>query len=379
MQFNKNLKNLKIYDAGKPIELVVREFGIDGKDVVKLASNENPNGTSPKVQKAVIDNIHKMYLYPDDSMYELKNELANRFEVDSDNVIVGVGSDQIIDFISRAILNESSKILTTSASFAMYDISANILGSKIVKTKSFRHEVDEILELYRKENPDIVYLCTPNNPTGDAMSRKNVLSVINAIDSNTFIVVDGAYMEYAKFKDERYAIEPKDLLQYPNVIYLGTLSKAYGLAGMRVGYGTGNIEFINQLYKIRPPFNISTLSMIAGIEALKDEEFVANSIKINFEEMKRYELFAQENGLEYIESCTNFITYIFDELNSTDITNLLLRKGIIVRDLMPSYQMNAIRVTIGTTIQNSKFFEEFTQILKSSQIKVLAKSIDDWI
>jgi len=362
MQFNKTLKDLKIYDAGKPIELVVREFGIDEKDVVKLASNENPNGTSPKVQKAVMDNIHKMYLYPDDSMYELKNGLADRFDIDSSSVIVGVGSDQIIDFISRAVLNENSKILTTNASFAMYDISAKILGSRIVKTESFRHEVDEILELYRKEHSDIVYLCTPNNPTGDAMSREDVLSVIEAIDSDTFIVVDGAYMEYAKFKDERYAIEPKDLLKYPNVIYLGTLSKAYGLAGMRVGYGIGNIEFINQLYKIRPPFNITTLSMIAGIEALKDESFVTNSIRNNFEEMKRYELFAQENSIEYIDSCTNFITYIFDELNSTDISNKLLRKGIIIRDLMPSYQMNAIRITIGTTIQNSRFFEEFSQI-----------------
>ena len=364
MQFNKTLKNLKIYDAGKPIELVVRKFGIAEKDVVKLASNENPNGTSPKVQKAVMDNIHKMYLYPDDSMYELKNGLADRFEVDSTNIIVGVGSDQIIDFISRAVLNENSKILTTNASFAMYDISANILGSKIVKTNSFRHKVDEILELYREENPDIVYLCTPNNPTGDAMSREDVIKTIESINSDTFIVVDGAYMEYAKFKDEKYAIEPKDLLKYPNVIYLGTLSKAYGLAGMRVGYGIGNIEFINQLYKIRPPFNITTLSMIAGIEALKDEEFVANSIKINFEEMKRYELFAQDNEIEYIDSCTNFITYIFSELNSIDIANRLLRKGIIVRDLMPSYQMNAIRVTMGKTVQNSRFFEEFTQILK---------------
>jgi histidinol-phosphate aminotransferase len=369
VKFNKTLKNLKIYDAGKPIELVVREFGIDEKAVVKLASNENPNGASPKVQKAIIENAHKIYLYPDDSMYELKGALADRFDIDSSNIIIGAGSDQIIDFISRAILNKNAKILTTASSFAMYDISANIAGAEIVKTKSFRHKADEILKLYKEERPNIIYLCTPNNPTGDAMSYKDVIEVIQSVDSNTFVVVDGAYMEYAKFKDKKYAIEPKELLKYPNVIYLGTLSKAYGLAGMRVGYGIADIEFISQLYKVRPPFNITTLSLVAGIESLKDEEFVANSIRENFKEMNRYELFAQKNNIEYIDSCTNFITYIFNKFNSTDIANRLLKRGIIVRDLMPSYEMNAIRVTIGTTIQNSRFFEEFTKLLENGEDK----------
>jgi histidinol-phosphate aminotransferase len=362
--FNKQLKNLKTYDAGKPIELVVREFGIDEKDVIKLASNENPYGVSPKVQQVVSDNIHKMYLYPDDSMYELKNRLADRFEVTSQNIIIGIGSDQIIDFISRAILNENAKILTTSASFAMYDICAKACEATIVKTPSYQHKVDEILEAYNREKPNIVYLCTPNNPTGDAITKEDAITIIESIDRDTPIVVDGAYMEYAKFKDTKYAIEPKELLPYPNVIYLGTFSKAYGLAGMRVGYGIGDINFINELYKVRPPFNISTLSMIAGVEALQDEAFVVNSIARNFEEMMRYETFAQENHIEYIDSCTNFITYQFDKLNSTEISDKLLRKGIIVRDLMPSYQMNAIRITMGKTEQNSRFFEAFSQLLK---------------
>ena len=363
MKFNEALKDIKIYEAGKPIELVVRDFGIDPEDVVKLASNENPKGCSPKVAKAIASNAHKAFLYPDDSMFELKIALSKKFDVVDENIIIGAGSDQVLEFVSRALLSEGDSVLMSKVTFAMYEIYAKQMGAKIVRTASYEHKVDEFIEAYNEHKPKIVYLCTPNNPTGDATSREDVLKIIEAIGEDTLVVVDGAYMEYAAAKDEKYRIEPNDIMGFSNVIYLGTFSKAYGLGGMRVGYGVGNQKLINELYKMRPPFNITTLSLVAAIEACKDEIFVEESIALHTEEIGRYETFAKENGFEYIDSYTNFITYLFDEnRNSTKISDALLKEGVIIRNL-ESYGMNAVRITIGTKEQNDRLFEVLSKVL----------------
>ena len=363
MKFNKVLEDIKVYEAGKPIELVVREFGIAPEDVVKLASNENPIGTSPTVKQAIIDNADKAHLYPDDSMFELKDALAAKYAVNEDNIIIGAGSDQVLEFISRAVLDEESSVLMSAVTFAMYEIYAKQMGAKIYRTASYEHKYDEFMEAYRMHKPKIIYLCTPNNPTGDATSRDEIFKIIDAVDKNTVVVVDGAYMEYAAAKDEKYAIAPKDVLGYSNVIYLGTFSKAYGLGGMRVGYGIANSEIIEVLYKMRPPFNISTLSLAAAIAACKDDKFVKESILLHQEQIKRYEVFAKEHGFSYIESYTNFITYLFDEsMDSTKIADALLKQGVIIRNLA-SYGMNALRITIGTQKQNDIFFKHFLEVI----------------
>ena len=363
MKFNEALKEIKTYEAGKPIELVVREFGIDPKDVVKLASNENPKGCSPKVAKVIANNAHKAYLYPDDSMFELKEALSKKFDVQDANIIIGAGSDQVLEFVSRALLTSEDSVLMSQVTFAMYEIYAKQMGAKIVRTPSYQHVVSEFIEAYNEHKPKIVYICTPNNPTGDATSKEDVLAIINAVSKDTLVVVDGAYMEYAAAKDEKYRIEPKDIMAFSNVIYLGTFSKAYGLGGMRVGYGIANAELIHELYKMRPPFNITTLSLAAAIEATKDEVFVEESIALHTQEIKRYEAFAKEHGFGYIESYTNFITYLFDEtIDSTEVSDKLLREGVIVRNLA-SYKMNAVRITIGTQKQNDRLFEVLERTL----------------
>ena len=362
MKANKALDSIKNYEAGKPIELVVREFGIAPEDVVKLASNENPKGTNPSVAKALTRHAHKAHLYPDDSMYELKEALAVKYDIEENEIIIGAGSDQVLEFISRAFLDEESSVLMSQVTFAMYEIYARQMGAKIVRTPSYEHKADEFIAAYREHQPKIVYICTPNNPTGDVISREDALRIIEEVDEDTLVVVDGAYMEYAAAKEERHAITPKDILGFPNVIYLGTFSKAYGLGGMRVGYGIANNHLIQILSKLRPPFNITTLSLLAAIEALKDERFVSDSIALHQEQIKRYESFAREQGIKYIDSYTNFITYLFDErLNSTEIANRLLEKGVIIRDLA-SYGMNAIRITVGTAEQNDSFFNRFLEV-----------------
>jgi len=363
MKYNTVLKDIKIYEAGKPIELVVREFGIASEDVVKLASNENPIGTSPAVSQAIIANANKAHLYPDDSMFELKEALALKYDVKENNIIIGAGSDQILEFISRAVLDENASVLMSAVTFAMYEIYAKQMGAKIIRTASFQHKFDEFIEAYKRHKPKIIYLCTPNNPTGDATSKEEVLKIIDAVDKETLVVVDGAYMEYAAAKDEKYAIAPKDILGYDNVIYLGTFSKAYGLGGMRVGYGIAKSPMIRELYKMRPPFNISTLSLAAAIAACKDDTFVEASITLHQAQIKRYEAFAKENEIEYIESYTNFITYIFDETkDATHIANTLLENGVIIRNLA-SYGLNAIRITVGTQEQNDIFFKYFSEAI----------------
>lgn len=364
LKFNKNLRNIKTYEAGKPIELVVREFGIEPKDIVKLASNENPLGCSPKVIEAVAAILPKMALYPDDSMIKLKNALSARYGVQNTNVIIGSGSDQVIEFLIHAKAHEGSKILMNSITFAMYEIYAKHVGAESIRTASQEHDLDEFYELYKQEKPEIIFICTPNNPTGDALDADKIYDFLKKIDSDTLVVIDGAYMEYAIYKDSKKEIVPKELIEeFKNVIYLGTFSKAYGLGGMRVGYGLADSKIIEELYKLRPPFNITTLSLEAASEALKDEDFVKKSVTLNFEQMKRYEEFAKEQKIDIINSYTNFVTLCLGAgQDSTKIANQLLERGMIVRNLS-SYDMNAIRVTVGTHEQNSRFFKLVTQFL----------------
>ncbi|MEO1937439.1 MAG: histidinol-phosphate transaminase [Sulfurimonas sp.] len=363
MKFNEKLKNIATYEAGKPIELVVREFGIEPKDIVKLASNENPYGCSIKVQHAVDEILPHMAIYPDDSMTKLKEALSRRFDVAGNELIIGSGSDQVIEFVMHAKA-EGGKILTNSVTFAMYEIYAKHVGAEVIKTKSLEHDLEEFYALYKSENPDVIFLCTPNNPTGDAIDAAAMMEFIAKIDPDTLVVVDGAYMEYAAFKNEAKKVTPKELIEkFDNVIYLGTFSKAYGLGGMRVGYGISRAAIIKELYKLRPPFNITTLSLEAASVALEDEAFVQESIALNFEEMKRYVEFAKEQKIDIIESYTNFVTLCFDETrDSTEISDKLLRRGMIVRNLR-GYGMNAIRVTVGTKDQNSRFFELISELL----------------
>ena len=365
MQFNQVLDNVTTYEAGKPIELVVREFGVNPKDVIKLASNENPYGTSPKVVEKIKQLVQNMFIYPDDSMYELKEALANKFDLTNKHVIIGSGSDQILEYCVHAKCEKDSKILMAKTTFAMYEIYGKQTGAKIIKTEDDQHNLEQFSKLYKEHGADVIFLCLPNNPLGECLDRDDVYAFLETVDKETLVVVDGAYQEYAAFKDEKKRINAKDLIaNFPNAIYLGTFSKAYALGGMRVGYGIAQPEIINTLYKLRAPFNITTLTLAAAIETLKDEEFVTECIAKNFEEMTRYEDYANSRGFEFIPSYTNFITIKFgDKFVSKVVAQKLLEKGVIVRDLT-GYGQNAIRITIGRNEQNTKVFEQLDEVLE---------------
>ncbi|NPA92644.1 MAG: histidinol-phosphate transaminase, partial [Chloroflexi bacterium] len=317
---------------------------------------------SPKAVAAIEAAAKKAHLYPDDSMYELKAGLSKRFGVEQGQIVIGAGSDQVLEFAARALLNPQTKVLMSRITFAMYAIYAAQQGAQVVRSSCYRHDLEEFARLVDEHDPAIVHICTPNNPTGDAIDRDYLYAFLERV-REPLVIVDGAYMEYAAYKDDKKRIDPKDLVErFENVLYLGTFSKAYGLGGMRVGYGIARPEVIAELSKLRPPFNITTPSLAAATAALADEEHVRQSVAKNFAQMDRYVNFARKMGFDFIESYTNFITYIFDESkNATKIADALLRRGVIVRDLA-SYGLNAIRVTIGTKKQNDIFFERFGEV-----------------
>ncbi|MCR6594670.1 histidinol-phosphate transaminase [Campylobacter insulaenigrae] len=362
MKFNPFLEAIKTYESGKDIDLIAKEYNL--KEVIKLASNENPYGTSLKAKEAIIKNAHLAHLYPDDTMIELKQALAKKINVLNENIIIGSGSDQIIEYAVYAKLDHMKAYLQCGVSFAMYEIYAKQVGAKIYKTQSLVHDLEQLCDLYQKHKNEIkiIFLCLPNNPLGECLDKKDVFEFIGKIDEDCLVVIDGAYNEFASFKDKNKFIDPQELiLNFQNVVYLGTFSKLYGLGGMRVGYGIASQKIINTFYKLRAPFNVTNLSLKAAFAALDDKEFVEKTLKNNFSQMKLYEEFARKNEISYIESYTNFITYFFDKKNSTDLSEKLLKKGIIVRNLQ-SYGLNAIRISIGTEYENSRFFEEFLQI-----------------
>lgn len=367
MKFNPALENVKSYEAGKPTELLYREYNLKPEDIIKLASNENPLGTSKKVMQAISNYANLASIYPDDSYYDLKEALAKKHSVNTDEIIIGNGSDQIIEFCVRSIDPKNANILTAKTTFAMYKIYASISGIKLRTTPSDIHIIDEFKKEYEKEKADIVFLCTPNNPLGDTLSLEDIHSFIEFCDKDSLIVIDGAYMEYVQYQEKSKYVNPKDFIdKYDNVVCLRTFSKAYSLGGMRVGYGIANKDIIKTLYKIRAPFNISQLSYYSAIEALKDEEHISISVKNNFDEMKRYEKEFNEMNLKYLSSLGNFITVFFENIKSSDIANSLLKQGIIIRDLS-AYNLNAIRITIGKEEQNIRVLNEIKLYIQNNK------------
>lgn len=368
MGFKKYLTNLVSYEAGKPIELIVRDYGIKAKDIIKLASNENPLGTSKKVQHIIKKTAKNAFRYPDDSMFELKSLLAKKYQVDSSNIIIGQGSDQVIDLVVRSVVEKDTKVLMSSLTFAMYGIYAMQNEAIILKTKSGIHIASEFIAKYKRHKPSLVFLCVPNNPLGDCLSCNEVYEILDTFSKDTIVVLDCAYGEFAAYKDKNKAINPKDLIaRYKNCIYLGTFSKLYGLGGLRVGYGIADKNIIQTISKLRAPFNITNISLQAAIKALEDHSFVNKTLKNNFKEMKVYEKFAKKYHIKYIESWTNFITFILpDRLNSSKLCEFLLKNGIIIRDLH-SYNINAVRITIGTKAQNKRVLKYIAYYLNHTK------------
>jgi len=354
----KNIAGLVPYQPGKPIKELERELGIS--HAIKLASNENPLGIPEKAKQAIIKTLDEMNRYPLGDAYYLREKLADILSVNKDELIFGTGSNEIIELLIRTFVKSDETVLSYAPSFSVYGIIAQAAGSRCewVKMKD-RFEVDfEGLKSAITDKTRIIFLANPNNPTGTYFSEEALVDFIDAIRKDIIVVLDEAYIEYVDAAD--YPNSLKLMKKYKNLITMRTFSKAYGLAGFRVGYAVGDREAIDMLNRVRQPFNVNMLAQIAAEAALDDTDFLRKSIKTN-REGKIYLYKEFENlGLEYIPTQANFILVkvgdgkkIFDEL---------LKEGVIVRFLGPGLS-EFVRVSIGKEEENKFFVEKLKKIL----------------
>lgn len=357
----KHIKELKPYVAGKSKKELQRKFGI--KNPIKLASNENPLGCSFKSIERVQTHINSCNRYPDSSGFELRQKLADRYNLDIGNVIIGSGSEGIMSNIMRTFLSRGDKIISSMNSFIGFRVLADASGfhTDWIPMENYHYNLDAIADRI-DDQTKIIYLANPDNPTGTYFSKEKFNSFMERVPDRVLIILDEAYYEYA----ENFNNYPDSMIyRYDNIITLRTFSKVYGLAGFRVGYGFAHDELIANLMKVKLPFEPSTLAQEAALAALDDDEFVKKSIDINNKEKELMYDFFNNNKIEYIRSATNFITLVFDSKdNNQNFCNSLLERGIIVRSLEAFGLPCCTRITIGTEKENIIFKEMFLNVIE---------------
>lgn len=354
------IERIKPYKPGKPIEEVIRELNLKG-EVIKLASNENPLGTSPRAIKAMRQALKESWLYPDDNCFYLKNVLAKKFNVSSDEIIVGNGSVEILPLATLAYLNREDSAVVSEGAFIWYKIAVSIAGAQLIEApmKNYTHNLKAMADAIQK-NTKLVFIANPNNPTGTIVTKKEVEEFFARIPENILVVMDEAYREY--IDDPEFPDSFKIFKERKNILILRTFSKIYGLAGARLGYGIARKEIITNLMKLRISFNVNRISQVAGIAALDDDNFVKETIKIN-EAGKEFLYDAYKKlGLFYIPTYGNFIFVDFGR-DSQTIFEALQKQSIITRTIKEYGFPNALRITIGTEKQNRRLIKTLKKIL----------------
>ncbi|MBU5672775.1 histidinol-phosphate transaminase [Paenibacillus brevis] len=353
-----HIVNLPVYQPGKPIEDVKRELGLS--EVIKLASNENPFGCSPRVQAVLEKEIASISLYPDGSAVDLTGTLAEYHRVNSDQIIFGCGSDEIIALIARAFFLPGDESVMADQTFSVYKSNADIEGAKSIEVplKDGVHDLEDMLQAIGPKTK-IVWICNPNNPTGTIVPDSELTSFLDRVPEQVLVVLDEAYAEYVA--DSTYSDGISLLEKYPNLIVLRTFSKIYGLASLRIGYGVGQPGVIKLINQVREPFNTSRFAQAAAKASLADLEFVATCKARNREGIQYLNEQFDRLGLEYFPAHGNFIM-VNVKTKATEMFQSLLRLGIIVRAGFPVYP-NHIRVTVGSAEQNAKFISALEQVL----------------
>lgn len=356
------IKNLANYVPGKPIEEVQRELGLDHVD--KLASNENSLGPSPKAIEAMANSLSGLHRYPDISGFELRTKLANRFNIKIENVILGGGSEGIMSTIMRTFLLSDDEIVSAANSFIGFRVLANASGRKVhwVPMKNYRYDLEAMAEKVT-DYTKIIYIANPDNPTGTYITREEFEEFYVHVPERVLIILDEAYYEFAQSRDNY----PDSMTyRYDNIITLRTFSKAYGLAGLRIGYGFAHDELIRNLMKVKEPFSPSLIAHTAGSAAMDDIEFLEKTLAINNDGYIFLQKELTSLGIETIPSVANFLTSIWEtNTQALDITQSLLKKGVIVRNLKAFGWPNCIRISIGTADENGRFIDALKSILSN--------------
>ena len=356
------IKNLANYVPGKPIEEVQRELGLDHVD--KLASNENSLGPSPKAIEAMANSLSGLHRYPDISGFELRTKLANRFNIKIENVIIGGGSEGIMSTIMRTFLLSDDEIVSAANSFIGFRVLANASGRKVhwVPMKNYRYDLEAMAEKVT-DYTKIIYIANPDNPTGTYITREEFEEFYGHVPERVLIILDEAYYEFAQSRDNY----PDSMTyRYDNIITLRTFSKAYGLAGLRIGYGFAHDELIRNLMKVKEPFSPSLIAHTAGSAAMDDIKFLEKTLAINNDGYIFLQKELTSLGIETIPSVANFLTSIWEtNTQALDITQSLLKKGVIVRNLKAFGWPNCIRISIGTADENGRFIDAIKSILSN--------------
>ncbi len=349
------------YQGGKPISELAREMGLNEADIVKLASNENPLGMSPKAMMAVEGAIEDIARYPDGNAFALREAVSRQYGVAASQIVFGNGSNDILELAARAFLQPGDEAIYSQHAFAVYPLVTQAVGAKgvVVPAKEYAHDLDGFLKAITPK-AKLVFIANPNNPTGTLIKKDALKAFLDAAPEHMLVLLDEAYDEYLNETDKSEAISW--LAQYPNLIISRTFSKAYGLAGLRVGFGLMQAEIADIMNRVRQPFNVNSIAQAAAVASLADDDFVARSYAANQAGMAQLTQGLRKLGLEYIPSYGNFVS--FKVKNAAQVNHELLKNGVIVRPVANYEMPDYLRVSVGLFSENAKFLQALEKILE---------------
>jgi len=356
------VRSIAPYQPGKPISELAREMGLDERAIVKLASNENPRGIGPRTRAAIEAAIGDIARYPDGNGFELKQALAGRYGVDMGSIVLGNGSNDVLELVALAFLGPGRAAVFSQHAFAVYPLATQARGARsiIVPARNYGHDLEAMAKAIDDETY-IAWVANPNNPTGTFARHEEVEAFLKRVPERVLVVLDEAYNEY--LPPELRSDSVKLVKRHPNLVVTRTFSKAYGLAGLRVGYALAHASVADVMNRVRQPFNVNSIALAAARAALEDMEFVARSYAENLQGLKRLEEGARALGLEYIPSYGNFLTIRVGK--AAEIYKRLLRRGVIVRPVGGGYGLpEHLRVTVGTPEENERFLAALASSLK---------------
>ncbi len=356
---HEGVEDLVPYPPGKPIEELERELGIKGS--IKLASNENPLGPSPKAVQAIMDKVHGLHRYPDGSGHYLKTKLSEKFGLPIEQIILGNGSNELIELIIRTFLTAGEHVVQAFPTFLVYEKVVKGAGGLMtsVPLSEFRIDLAAVSKAITPETK-IVFVNNPNNPTGSAISKEEMLVFLDRVPDNVIVALDEAYIEFVSDSSVAQGLEL--LTAHPLLFVLRTFSKLYGLAGLRIGYGFASGKVIDYMNRVRQPFNANTLAQAAAMAALDDSEFASRTLKVVREGLQYLYRSLDDMGLEYLPTQTNFFLIKVPQ-GGTEIYNLMLKQGVIVR-AMDSYGLpDYIRINAGLPEENERLIKTLKEVL----------------
>ena len=354
------IRAIMAYQPGKPISELAREMGIAEESIVKLASNENPLGMSARARDAAITAIGEISRYPDGGAFALKKALCARFGVKPEQLVIGNGSNDILELASQAFLAPGLSAVYSRHAFAVYPLATNARGARGIEVaaKNFGHDLDAMAAAIEPQTR-VVFIANPNNPTGTFVPGAELEAFLAKVPRHVLVVLDEAYTEYLA-PEQRYD-SIAWLARFPNLLVSRTFSKAYGLAGLRVGYAIAHPEVADLMNRVRQPFNVSSVALAAAEAALDDDEFLARSAEVNRRGMAQLVAAFRELGLEWIPSAGNFVTFKVGD--AIGVNQALLRQGVIVRPIAAYGMPHWLRVSIGLPEENARFIEALRQAL----------------